>query len=105
MNTHDEISRRRMLAGTAASVAAVAMAPAVIARAAEPVQESNVLFHGRINQSVCQWCFGGMPVEELAKNASRIGLKGIDLVGPEHFATLKKYNLSGTMTTSHGITK
>jgi hydroxypyruvate isomerase len=34
-----------------------------------------------------------------------MGLKGMDLVGPEHWATLKKYNLVGTMTPSHGITK
>jgi len=30
---------------------------------------------------------------------------GIDLVGPDWFATLKKYNLVGTMTTSHSIGK
>ena len=64
-----------------------------------------MVHNGRINQSVCQWCFNKMPVEDLAKNAARIGLKGIDLVGPEHFATLKKYNLVGTMTTSHSIPK
>jgi len=46
-----------------------------------------------------------MSVDDLAKNAARIGLKGIDLVGPEHFATLKKYNLVGTMTKTHDIAK
>src|SRR5262249_31445309 len=66
---------------------------------------SPVIRGGRINQSVCQWCYRQMPVEELARNAARIGLKGIDLVGPEHFTTLKKYNLVGTMTPSHSIPK
>ena len=34
-----------------------------------------------------------------------MGLKGVDLVRPEHFATLKRYGLIGTMTLTHPIPK
>jgi len=68
-------------------------------------EQPDVIRNNRINQSVCQWCYGKMSIDDLARNAARIGLKGIDLVGPEHFATLKKYNLVGTMSPTHSIPK
>ena len=73
--------------------------------AEEPSKEGMAITKGRINQTVCQWCYSKMKVEDLAANAVKMGIKWIDLVGPEHWATLKKYNLVGTMTPSHGITK
>jgi len=68
-------------------------------------EEFSVIRNSRINQTVCQWCYGKMLVEELARNAARMGLKGVDLVRPEHFATLKQYGLIGTMTLTHPIPK
>jgi len=60
---------------------------------------------GRIQQSVCQWCFGKMPLEQLAEYAAKIGLKGIDLVGPDAFPVLKKHGLVATMLPTHSLTK
>jgi hydroxypyruvate isomerase len=105
--TTDSISRRGVLRGALAGGAALAMAPR-LAQAQAPaaaLKTTEFITKGRLNQSVCHWCFGNMSVEALAKEAARIGLKGIDLVGPEHFETLKKHGLVGTMTPSHGITK
>src|SRR4051812_27516664 len=98
----DGISRRDAMMGAAIGVGAAALASSSVVRATE---SSVAVKNGRVRQSVCQWCYGKMPVEELAKYAAAMGLMGIDLVGPEHFATLKKYNLMGTMTKSHGIGK
>jgi len=105
-----ELSRRQLLASAAASatVAATvaALGPSAVAQVTEPpAHDGPSIQKGRISQSVCQWCFSKMSVDDLAKNAVRIGLKGIDLVGPDAFATLKKYNLVGTMTKSHSIPK
>jgi len=52
---------------------------------------------GNINHSVCQWCYGTIPIETLAKEASKLGLIWIDLIGPQHWDILKKYNLDSTM--------
>ena len=46
--------------------------------------------NGRINQSVIHWCFKPMAVEELAAHAARMGLKSVELVGPEYWPALKK---------------
>ncbi len=52
---------------------------------------------GNINHSVCRWCFNSMSVEELCLAAKKIGLKGIDLVGPKDWPVLQKYDLQSTM--------
>jgi hydroxypyruvate isomerase len=60
---------------------------------------------GRIQQSVVHWCFNPMSVDELARNAAKLGMKSVELVGPEHFGTLKKHGLSCAISGSHGFAK
>ena len=61
--------------------------------------------NGRIQQSVIHWCFKPMPVEELANHGARMGLKSVELVAPENWATLKKLGLICAISSSHGFTK
>jgi hydroxypyruvate isomerase len=84
---------------------AAAQAAAANANTAPAAPNAKIVTKGRLQQSVCHWCFDNMSVEALAIEGARIGLRGIDLVGPEHFATLKKHGIIGTMTPSHGLTK
>ncbi|OOG62550.1 hydroxypyruvate isomerase family protein [Flavobacterium sp. A45] len=58
--------------------------------------ESNML-KGRINHSVARWCFNDFDVETLCVEAKKIGITGIDLVGPKDWPILKKHNLVSTM--------
>jgi len=61
---------------------------------------------GRIKQSVSRWCFGKIPMDPFCKACAEMGLKGIDLVGPREWPTMKKYGLVGTCTPgSIGIAK
>ena len=46
-----------------------------------------------IQQSVCRWCFPDLKLNDLAQHAARIGLKGIDLVGPRDWPTLIQHVL------------
>jgi hydroxypyruvate isomerase len=96
-------SRRQAILGTLATAAGAAVLADTVHADGEP--KAAAATKGRINQSVCQWCYGKMKVEDLAANAAKMGITGMDLVGPEHWATLKANNLTGTMTPSHGITK
>ena len=95
------VSRRQAILGTLAAAAGASVLPHVAVAEDAPKDSGN----GRINQTVCQWCYSKMKVEDLAASSAKMGIKGMDLVGPEHWATLKKYNLVGTMTPSHGIGK
>jgi len=60
-------------------------------------KQDTLPLKGNIHHSVCQWCYGNMPLASLAKEAQRIGLVGIDLTGPEDWDTLRKYGLEATM--------
>lgn len=91
----------KALAGTAAFGAALPWANS--ASAAD--------LKGRINQSVCLWCYNRylkknkMDLDAFAAHCAELGLKSIELVGPDQWPTLKKHGLICAMTPSHGITK
>ena len=105
------ISRRNMMksaavAGVGAAMAgtgAIAMGQQATEKAAGVAGAASK--NGRVRQSVCQWCFKSWDKDEFCGNAQKLGLVGIDLVGPDWFESLKKHNLIGTMTPSHGIGK
>ncbi|MFC6223953.1 hydroxypyruvate isomerase family protein [Hymenobacter artigasi] len=84
---------KNILAGTAAVGAAGALgacAPAENAR--DPLALKNNISH-----SVCRWCYNNLTLDQLCAAAKSIGIKGIDLVGPKDWPTLKKYGLDSPM--------
>ena len=52
---------------------------------------------GRIHQSVCQWCYPHIPVDQLAEYAANIGLRGVDLLHPDEYEIPRRYGLVCTM--------
>ncbi|MFN5360537.1 MAG: hydroxypyruvate isomerase family protein [Bacteroidota bacterium] len=79
-----------MLAGSAA----LAASPLLGLRAGA---DKGFVPKGNIHHSVCRWCFGDMPLDQLCAAVKEMGLVGIDLVGPKDWDTLKRYNLVSTM--------
>jgi hydroxypyruvate isomerase len=57
---------------------------------------------GRLKQSVCRWCYKDIPLEDLARESARLGLKGMDLIGPDEWPVVKKYALTPTITNGGG---
>lgn len=53
--------------------------------------------NGKINHSVCRWCYDKIPLEDLCKAVVAMGMKSIELQGPEEWPTLKKYGLHCAM--------
>jgi len=54
---------------------------------------------GRLKQGVSFWTYEKwFTLDELCKEAVRIGLKGMDLVTPDQYATVQKYGLVPSMT-------
>jgi hydroxypyruvate isomerase len=58
----------------------------------------------RINHSVCKWCYGGIPLEDLCVAGKAMGLKSIELLMPGDFPTLKKHGLTCAMVAAPGGT-
>jgi len=81
--------------------------------AASPFSQaaSGADLKGRINQSVCLWCYRkfmkqtDMDLDRFAAACARMGLKSIELTKPDQWPTLKKHGLICAMTPAHGIAK
>lgn len=103
MNTSRR-SALKKIAGTAAvAVAGVSLSHRL--SATESILEDRL--KGKINHSVCRWCYSNIPFEDLCKAANNIGLTSIELTGPEEWPILKKYGLTAAMgwSAEKGITE
>ena len=93
-------TRRTVLGGAAAAAVAGIVTPTTLLAADS---DAPAALKGRIQQSACKWCYDKIPLEQLAAEGKKMGLVGIDLLGPDSFDTLKKHGLVCTMTNSHPI--
>jgi hydroxypyruvate isomerase len=92
------LNRRAALKGlltTTATVGALGVASACTTETTDTAVATPLL--NNIKQSVCRWCFQDMPLDELCVAAKGMGIKGIDLVGPADWPTLKKHGLDSPM--------
>lgn len=44
---------------------------------------------GRINHSVCKWCYPKVELDDLCKAGKEFGLRSVELLTVEDFPTLK----------------
>ncbi len=81
----------------------VAPAMTLLGAAAPSEGHSSVRrIQGNIDQSACRWCYQNLPLEALAAGAARIGLKSIELIGPEEFETVKSFGLTCAVANGTG---
>ena len=101
----NEMTRRNLIQ-KASLLAAGTIATGLAGRAGalEFDKIERVATKGRINQSVSQWCYGKWSLDELCQVCQKLGLKAVDLLGPDSFATVKKYGLVVSMVNSHSLT-
>ena len=103
---NNKLSRRSFMRSS--SLIAAGTIAGTLARAGQAVTADDVeriVKNGRINQSVSKWCYGKFSVEEMCVIGKKMGLKAIDLLGPNDFPTLKKYGPECSMINTHGLTK
>jgi hydroxypyruvate isomerase len=81
------LTRREVLKSSILGVAATQL----------PSGPSPIVRKGRIQQSVSQWCYAKFPLEQLAENAAKMGLKGVDLLQPDQFEVPRHYGILCTM--------
>jgi hydroxypyruvate isomerase len=88
------MNRRTFMAGSAA-VTGTIFFPSH-ARALQE-HEKKVVKVGRLKQSLCRWCYGKIPLPDLAKAASEMGLTAIDLLGSDEWEKVQKFGLVCSM--------
>jgi len=90
----NKISRKQALQRMAAGSAFLAATPAAFANSLEKNATVKEQLKGNVNHSVCRWCYGNIPLEQLAEAAQEMGLKSIELLGPDDWAVVQKYGLT-----------
>jgi len=93
--TQTRVSRRSAIV-VATSVAGLGFAQPAQA------QPADAPLKGRLKQSVCKWCYKDLSLDELCKAAADIGLKSVELLGPEEWPVVKKYGLVCAMCSGPG---
>jgi hydroxypyruvate isomerase len=99
------ITRRSALKGVSGAVALGALSTLPQPSGAKAQADFYCAKNNRINQSVIHWCFRPMSIEDLAGHARRMGIKSVELVGPDYWPLLKKLGLICAISPSHGFNK
>lgn len=90
------ISRRSALRRAAGSAIALSAAAALSDR----LSAANAALggiKGRVNHSVCKWCYPKISLEDLCKAGKEMGLTSVELLTVDQFPTLKPYGLTCAM--------
>jgi hydroxypyruvate isomerase len=91
------LTRRALLQTSIAGVGAVGISSISGSSATSPISRK-----GRIHQSVSRWCYAKISLDDLAKYAAQIGLRGVDLLQPEEYEVPRRYGLVCTMAYAGG---
>jgi hydroxypyruvate isomerase len=107
------MDRRQFLAASAATIAATGLGrvasaaplaapiPAV-AGAAAGADPPDLDLKGRIKHSVCRWCYGGMPLEDLARNAAAMGISSIEILNEDEWPVVFRHGLTCAVANGPG---
>src|SRR5207249_3365205 len=101
------ISRRSALGKMAAGAAAASVAAELSQRLRAADTAADNQLNGRINHSVCKWCYPKVKLEDLCVAGKRMGLQSIELLEVKDFTTLQTHGLICAMVSGvpGGITQ
>jgi hydroxypyruvate isomerase len=83
-------TRRNMIK----AISAISAAGMGTATAAPETAKKKYVLKNNIKHSVCRWCYGSIPFEDLAIEAKKMGLSSVELTGPAEWPILKKHGLT-----------
>ncbi|CAN5439907.1 TIM barrel protein [soil metagenome] len=99
-NKYSRRAAMKKIAGSAALITGTSFLASRI-QAAEAALGNEL--QGKINHSVCKWCYANIPLEELCVAAKEIGITSIELQGPKEWPIIKKHGLTCAMPWGAGL--
>ena len=87
------LTRRSALSRMAVSAAIFTAATSLGKRLEAADAAAGAQLKGRINHSVCKWCYDKVSLENLCMAGKQMGLSSIELLETKDFDTLKKHGL------------
>jgi hydroxypyruvate isomerase len=91
------MDRRSFLAGGATSVASAVAAAKAFGQsdpAPSPAAASAAAPSPSFRHSVCRWCFGGVELDELCRQAKGMGIASVELLSEPDWATVARHGLT-----------
>ena len=88
--------KRRKFLNTAALSAATLAAFPLHGKEIDPSYKTTPL-KNNINHAVCHWCYSDIALEDFLIAVKKIGITGVDLMGPKEWPLLKKYEIHSSM--------
>ena len=85
---------RRQMISRLAGAAAVTAAGIPLAGAFASDGRENKELKGNIRHSVSQWCYGDIPLDDLAAACKKMGLESIELLTEKDWSVVKKHGLT-----------
>jgi hydroxypyruvate isomerase len=89
------MQRRQLLKNLTAGALVATGLPKL--QAAANVAMPQAALKGRVNHSVCRWCYDFLILDQLCEEVKKIGFAAIDLVGPKDWPILKKHGVDSSM--------
>ena len=93
----NKTTRRNAIKALGTVAAGTLTAASATAASIMPENQALAPLKNNILHSACRWCYGSIPFEELCEGAAKIGLKSIELTGPEEWPVQKKYGLTSAI--------
>ncbi len=87
------MSRRSAISKIAGSAVATAAAASLTERLGAADAAAGSDLRGRVNHSVCKWCYPNVPLDTLCQAGKEMGLHSIELLEVTDFPTLKQHDL------------
>lgn len=69
----------------------------ILSSATKLGMQAEAAAKGRLNQSVCKWCYRDLSIDELSEASAKMGIVAIDLLGVDEWPILEKYGLKCSM--------
>jgi len=90
-----KLTRRDALKTAGLTTLATSLTGSAMAQMAQPaIAKPSKL---RIKQSVCQWCYGKIPLRDFFKGVADSGLTAVDLLNEEQWTMAKEFGLTCSM--------
>jgi hydroxypyruvate isomerase len=89
----NRISRRSAIRQMAGTAAVTTVAASLSNRVSAAEAAAGGALKGRVNHSVCKWCYPKVSLEDLCKAGKELGLQSVELLTYDQFPTLKKHGL------------
>src|SRR5712671_4295454 len=100
-----KLSRRSALGKIAAGAAAASVATHLSERMTAAESAAGVALKGRINHSVCKWCYPKVELKDLCIAGKQMGLQSVELLEPKDWPILLEHGLTCAMASGvDGIT-